>query len=128
MWSVLVTKTYIAQGSKIKEEDVKEIRIKTNRIKSKVVYDKDKIFGLEAKKTLKEGKLVFEREVGAPLFVRKGNIVTAIYKVKGLQITSKVEALEDGASGQRIYFVNLKSGKKLKAKIIDAETVEIENE
>lgn len=118
----------IAKGTTISTEMLKKIKIRANRVKPNIATEKDKIVGLQAKKSLKEGKLIVEREVGAPLIIRKGNIVMVVYKSKGLQITSKAEALEDGAQGQRIEFANLKSTKKFKAKIINAETVEIDNE
>ena len=107
---------------------LKEISVRGNRVKDNIIIEKDKLIGLQAKKMLKEGKLVAEREVGQTIVVRKGDVVTAVYKSKGLQITSKSEALEDGAKGQRIELANTKSGKKFSAKVIDATTVEIDNE
>lgn len=118
----------IEKGKIITADMLKEINVRENRIKENVVAEKDKLVGLQAKKTLKEGKLIVEREVGQPLVVRKGDVVTAVYRSKGLQITSKAEALEDGAKGQRIDLANTKSGKKFNAKVIDAGTIEIDNE
>lgn len=118
----------IEKGKIITADMLKEVSIRENRIKENIVAEKDKLVGLQAKKTLKEGKLIAEREVGQPLVVRKGDVVTAVYRSKGLQITSKAEALEDGAKGQRIDLANTKSGKKFNAKVIDAGTVEIDNE
>lgn len=118
----------IEKGKIITENMLKEVSVRGNRIKENTVAEKERLVGLQAKKTLKEGKLIIEREVGQPLVVRKGDIVTAVYRSKGLQITSKAEALEDGARGQRIDLANTKSGKKFNAKVIDAATVEIDNE
>lgn len=118
----------IEKGKIITENMLKEISVRGNRIKENTIAEKERLVGLQAKKTLKEGKLIIEREVGQPLVVRKGDIVTAVYRSKGLQITSKAEALEDGARGQRIDLANTKSGKKFNAKVIDAATVEIDNE
>lgn len=118
----------IEKGKIITENMLKEVSVRGNRIKENTVAEKERLVGLQAKKTLKEGKLIIEREVGQPLVVRKGDVVTAVYRSKGLQITSKAEALEDGARGQRIDLANTKSGKKFNAKVIDAATVEIDNE
>ena len=57
--------------------------------------------------------------------IKKGDEVTAIYTYKGLQITSKMEALEDGAEGQRIKLLNTKSHKEISGKVLDNKTVEI---
>lgn len=118
----------IEKGEIITDARLKAISVRENRIKENTVIEKDKLVGLQAKKTLKEGKLIVEREIGQTLVIRKGDVVTAVYKSKGLQITSKAEALKDGAKGQRIELANTKSGKKFNAKVIDAATVEIDNE
>ena len=77
---------------------------------------------------MKEGKIVTDRDVGERVIVKRGSIVTSVYRSKGLQITAQAEALEDGAKGARIELVNTKSGKKFFAKVLDAQTVEIEIE
>lgn len=129
----LIVRAYVPhatleKGTLITEDDLKEISIRANRIRDNNIVDKDKLVGLQARKTLKEGRLIAERDVGEKLVIRKGDIVTAVYKSKGLQITSKAEALEDGAKGQRIEVENTKSGKKFMAKVADSGVVEIDNE
>ena len=52
--------------------------------------------------------------------------MTSIYRSKGLQITAQAIAQEDGAKGQLIKVENTKSGKKFGARVIDAETVEVQ--
>ena len=43
-----------------------------------------------------------------------------------MQITAKVQALEDGAKGRKIELLNTKSKKNLYGEVIDAETVKID--
>ena len=43
-----------------------------------------------------------------------------------MQITAKVQAMSDGAKGEKIEVMNTKSKKVLFAEVIDANTVEIE--
>lgn len=126
--SAWVPNKTIEKGTVIAEDMLKEVSLRAGRVKENSIIDKDRLIGQQARKTLKEGKTVTEREVGQKLLIRKGDVVTAIYKSKGLQITSKAEAKEDGAEKQRIELENTKSGRKFRARVIDAATVEIDNE
>ena len=123
-----VPETTIEKGILITEDMLKEISIRANRVKENNIIDKEKLIGLQAKKMLKAGKIVMDREVGQKVLIHKGDVVTVIYKSKGLQITSKAEAQEDGAAKQYIELTNTKSGKSFNARVIDAATVEIDNE
>ncbi len=118
----------IAKGTVIRSEQLKKIMMRGNRIKELHVTEAERLIGQEAKKTLKAGRLVAERDVGPKLLIKKGTIVTSVYRAKGLQITAQAVALEDGVKGQSIELENTKSGKKFSAVVVDAETVEINAE
>lgn len=115
----------IEKDEVINAESLKKIPVRMNRIKSTNIVEQDKLVGQQAKKTLKEGRMITDRDVGEVILIKKGKIVTSVYKAKGLQITAKAEALEDGARGQAIEVMNIKSSKKFHATVTDAETVEI---
>lgn len=115
----------INKGDVITEGKLIAKSVRLNRIKDNFVVAKEKLLGMEAKKTLKAGKLIQEREVGPVLLVRKGALVNSLYKAKGMQITAQAVAMEDGAKGQVIELENSKSHRKFSAKVVDAETVEI---
>ena len=77
---------------------------------------------------MKKDKLITIRDVRDEIVIKKGQEVTIIYKNKGLQITSKMEALEDGSKGSFIKFINTKSNKEIIAKVIDKNTAELKAE
>ncbi len=118
----------IDKGERITADKLKKIKVRRNRLKEQFLTDAEKIVGLEAKRALKSGKLIADRDVGAVIIINKGKVVTSVYKSKGMQITAKAEALESGAFGQRIELMNVKSGKKFFAKVVDADTVEIDGQ
>ena len=116
----------IAKGEEIAEDMLELVPVRLNRIKDTNVIAKEKLVGMEAKRSLKPGRLVNERDIGPKIIMKKGALVTSIYRSKGLQITAQAIAQEDGAKGQLIKVENTKSGKKFKARVIDAETVEVQ--
>ena len=128
MQEIKVPAVLIEKGEVIAAENLKTVLMRSNRLKTGVLTEESELVGMQAKRTLKEGKIINDRDVGAQIIIKRGKIVTSVYRSKGLQITAQAEALEDGAKGERIELVNTKSAKKFFAKVIDAETVEIEIE
>lgn len=116
----------IAKGEEITEDKLELVAVRLNRIKEANITTKEKLVGMEAKRSLKPGRLVNERDIGPKIIMKKGALVTSIYRSKGLQITAQAIAQEDGAKGELIKVENTKSGKKFKARVIDAETVEVQ--
>ncbi|MBO5442525.1 MAG: flagellar basal body P-ring formation protein FlgA [Alphaproteobacteria bacterium] len=123
---VYVPARNINKGEVITEDMLKTIRVRMNRIKPANVIDKDKLINKETKKSLKEGKVVNARDIGNKILIRRNDIVTIVYKTDKMQITAKVQAMSDGAKGEKIEVMNTKSKKVLFAEVIDANTVEIE--
>ena len=125
MKDVYVPVKDIAKDEIIKSENLKPVLMRENRIKKDNVIDVDNIVGKQAVKLLKADKLIGERDLREEIVVKKGQEVNVFYKNKGLQITSKMEALEDGSKGSLIKFVNAKSAKEVIAKVIDKNTAEV---
>ncbi len=117
---------HIAKGEIITESLLREITVRTNRIKADHVVEKERLLNKEAKRSLKEGKLIAAKEIGPVMVIKKGDVVTSVYETGGLQITAKVEALSDGGKGDKIEVMNTKSKKTLMARVVDANTVAVD--
>ena len=118
----------IAKGEVIEMKDIKPVLIRENRLKDDTLIEADNIVGKQTVRLLKKDKLITIRDVRDEIVIKKGQEVTIIYKNKGLQITSKMEALEDGSKGSFIKFINTKSNKEIIAKVIDKNTSELKAE
>lgn len=118
----------IEKDTIITKDMLKTSPVRTNRVKALHVTDLNKIVDMQAKKSLKIGRLITDRDIGAVVVLKKGKIVTSVYATKGMQITAQAEALQDGVKGRVIEVMNTKSGKKFYARVVDADTVEIQNE
>ena len=128
MKEVYVPSRDIAKGEIIETKDLNLVLMRENRLKNDSVVELDQIVSKQATKLLKADKLISERDLREEVIVKKGQEVTVLYKNKGLQITSKMQATEDGGKGSFIKFVNTKSAKEVVAKIIDKDTAEIKAE
>ena len=125
---VVVPTREIAKDEVIEFEDLKVAKLRLNRLRDDVIKEEDELVGKQATRTLKEGKPVTSRDVKEEVIVKRGDKVTAVYNHKGLQITSKMEALEDGAKGRTIKVLNTKSAKEISGKVLGKNIVEISAE
>ena len=125
MKNVYVPSKDIAKGEIIKSQHLKSVLIRENRIKKDDVVDLEYMIAKQAVKLLKADKIINERDLREEIIITKGQEVMVLYKNKGLQITSKMQAMEDGSLGALIKFVNTKSAKEVVAKVIDKNTAEI---
>lgn len=116
----------IAKGETVAEEMLKQKTIRSSKLKPFMITQKEKLLGQEAQKSLREGKIINEKDVGAKILIKRGDIVLAIYRTDRMQITAKAEARQDGAYGDRIELLNLKTHKLLTGIVQDASTVVID--
>ena len=120
---VWVPETDIEKDQIIKESDLISQMVREGRLRDDVVTDKDELVGKQVVRLLKADKLVSLRDIRDEVLVKKGQMATVVYQNKGLQITSKMEALEDGSKEQIITLVNNKSGKEVVGKVVDKNMV-----
>lgn len=125
---VFVPAQNINKGEVITADKLKSVKTRSNRVKPQHLADKDKLINMEAKRNLREGKMISDKDVGKIVLIKKGSVVNLIYQTPYMQITAKAEALEDGCRGDRIEIRNTKSKKDLYGEVIDAETVRIEQQ
>ncbi len=128
MVKVWVPAKDIAKDKLIDEDDLQETTVRASRLKGGAYSAKEDIIGKQAAKFLKSGKLIEKNDLQAEIIVKKGQAVTAVYTKKGLQITSKMQALDNAAQGQAVKLLNLNSKKEIIGVAKAAGLVEIGNE
>ena len=116
----------INKGEVISADKLKNVKIRMNRIKPQNITDMSLLVGSEAKRSLREGKLINENDIGKVMLVRKGDVVRSVYQTPKMQISAKVEVLEDGGKGDKIEVRNVNSKRVLFAEVVDKNTVIVE--
>ncbi len=120
---VWVPEADIEKDKIIKESNLVSMMVREGRLRDDVVTDKDELVGKQVVRLVKAEKLVSLRDIRDEVLVKKGQMTTVVYQNKGLQITSKMEALQDGSKNQIITLVNNKSGKEVVGKVVDKNMV-----
>jgi flagella basal body P-ring formation protein FlgA len=80
---------------------------------------------LELANSVLANHMLFERDVKPRAVIHRGQLADAILQEGALNITIKVEALEDGAPGQIIRARNATSQHDLTGKVLDEHTIEV---
>lgn len=128
MVTVWVPNHDIAKDKIITLQDLQEEQVRSNRLRNGAYSNKEDIIGKQASKAIKSGKLIEKGDLREEIIIKRGQSVTATYTKKGLQITSKMQALDDASKGQPIKLLNLSSKKEIIGVAKEAGLVEINNE
>ena len=85
----------------------------------------DGIVGFQAKSSLRPGTPVATNQVEVLQVIKRGQLVRAMSHREGLSVGLRVKSMGAGGIGQEIEVHYLTGNRKFRARIIDAETVEV---
>lgn len=86
----------------------------------------EQLIGKETRRILLQGRPVIEGSVTEPRIVNRGDAVTIVLSDGGLNLSAPGKALEDGAKGEEVRIVNLKSNATLTAEVISDGVVQVD--
>lgn len=123
--SAVVAKEVISRGTPITEEMVEVRRVLVDSPLSDLSTEKGEVAGHLADRNLPAGKLVRKSQLQKVMDIKAGDLITIVAKNDTVQLTARGVAKKDGLAGDLIPVVNLRSNKRLFAKILDGGTVEV---
>jgi len=112
----------IPKGKIISPKDVKEEKLPSSKVRGGAISLKS-VLGKVAKRDIRAGEVIKERDLEPNFVVRKGRPVRIIYEANGIHIELPAIALENGAVGDIIKVKNVSTGKVLVCKVVGENTV-----
>jgi len=88
------------------------------------ISDPEQALGKAAKRPIRAGQPLQARMLEQPIVIRRGEHVTILARAEGVQVTATGQALEPGTAGGMLRVRNISSNKEVRARVIDATTVE----
>ncbi len=82
-----------------------------------IAREPDRLLGLETRRALAPGRPIRLVDLRAPRLVRRGELVTVVYRRPGLELTLAARALEDGDLGALVRLANPESGATFRARV-----------
>lgn len=122
---VMVAKQPITRGALITNADVDIQKREISRYSAGIYTEADRLLGMVAKRNIRQADVLTPRMLMPRRLVSRGQTVTIIAEINGMQIRTKGEALMDGHQGQSIRVENQRSGKKITGEVIALSTVRI---
>ena len=119
---VYKSRVKILRGEVLNLRNLTKERVRFERFRALPVQQ---ISSLQAKHHITKGKLITVRDVEQIDLVRRGEFVSVVLKASALEIDMSAKALQAGTLNDIILILN-RRGKKLRARIVGKNLVEIE--
>ena len=115
----------LTKGMVVHAEDLKLVEKDLARIHASYFTDISQVAGKQVTRKVTMGKPITSAMVKAPLQVERGQRVSLIAESGRLAVRMTGEALEDGASGERIQVRNISTKRIIDGVVLSATTVQV---
>ena len=122
---IYVTRRVIPRGTLVTAGDISAERRDVSTLPRGVITRADEVVGKEAKITLPPLMPLRHEQLGAPVLVRRGEVVTLIAESPGLRVTTTGEVREDAPRGAQVRVVNQSSKAEVVGRVVDGTTVAV---
>jgi flagella basal body P-ring formation protein FlgA len=69
----------------------------------------EQLIGMEARQAIAAGDVIFTDKVQAPIFVKRGELITVVAQGGGIRVTTTARARQDGARGELVQLESLET-------------------
>lgn len=122
MMPMVVAKNNLAPGTLLSQSNVSVIMKDASQIRGRTLTKPNTLYGARSSRYISAGQAVTLRQV---CLVCKGDSVTVIAKIKGLQVKTSGIAQQNGSLGDNIAILNRRSSKRIEARVVAVNRVEI---
>lgn len=123
--TVLVTRRAVGRGASFTTADIEEQVRRVPGIADRYVTTPGELSGRHAKRNLPAGTLLTDDALAIDLLVKRGQQVTLLASVGGIEVRAAGKALADGGSMDRIRVQNLNSARIVEGLVESADIVRI---
>ncbi len=122
---VPVARRSFPAGHQIQSGDLMLKPMPEEKIDPGFILDIEDAVGLEVRGAMREDRPVLHSSLGAPILVRRGDLVEVRVVGGGLTVTTNAKSLGDGSESELIEVETIQQRKRLVARIVSVGTVEI---
>jgi flagella basal body P-ring formation protein FlgA len=123
---VVVARRTLGRGEVLAPDDLATAPLPLSRLPAGTVARAEELLGQRVTQRIQPGQPVTEKVVAAAPVVFRGDRLTLIVRRPGLTVTAVGEAREDGAPDHVIEVTNLGSRRTVRARVVDAQTAQVE--
>jgi len=121
-----VAKETIPRGTRISSDMISTQLVETTSMVGNPRAHVESIIGYQAKRTIPPGRIITSDMIDVPYAVHRGDLVTITAYGDLVVACVDGQARENGRPGEWIWVVNMLTNGKMKAQVVDAQTVVIQ--
>ncbi|MEP3046001.1 MAG: flagellar basal body P-ring formation chaperone FlgA [Roseibium sp.] len=115
----------IVRGDILQPEDLTSIKLPKNKVASNALHKGDEIIGKEARVNMRANQPLSRKDFQRPLLIDRGEKVTVTFEIPGMKLTSRAQAMDNGAKGDVIDVMNLQSRRIVPAIVLSRGQVRV---
>jgi flagella basal body P-ring formation protein FlgA len=127
MVDVPVANRRVLPKETIAKEDIDWVRMRNTAALSNILWTLDDLVGNSPRQPLTAGLPIRPHQVGPNHIVGRGETVTMIVRTPLMTLTAQGRALEDGAKGNTIRVLNVKSGRTVEGRVSGPNEVTLQS-
>jgi flagella basal body P-ring formation protein FlgA len=120
---IWVANSDLQRGTLVADADVKSERRDVLLLHQSLAEISRQDTSSELAQPVPAGTVLLDRMIRPRTLIHRGQITNALVESGGLSVTTKVEALQDGAAGQIIHIRNVSSRRDLTGKVVSDRTI-----
>jgi len=109
----------------VADADIESIRVSIADHPDRYLTQRDQVVGKKLLGNVRPNQPLSPRDLDQPSLIKRGDPVTIVYRQEGIRLSTRGEAKENGAQGERVRIRNIDSKKNILCQVIDAQTVEV---
>lgn len=127
VWSdVIVTTRPLGKYEPVGQDDIRIEKMNLARVSSNVIDSTDDVLGRRTKRNIAANCILRKDLVEIQPIVKRGDMVRVLAESPILKISVKGIAKQNGAKGDHIKVINIRSKKAVYARVVDGQTVQVD--
>ncbi len=119
-----VLKQPVSAGEALTEDNIGDGWVQMRRGYQDLAFSRGQLLTRKARQALSSGEPIPVRFLDSPMTILRNQALKMVIRSGGIEISTRAISQQAGAKGQTIDVVNASTKKKIRAKIIDDQTVE----
>ncbi|MBN9671400.1 flagellar basal body P-ring formation chaperone FlgA [Roseibium aggregatum] len=107
------------------ENDLTIQRVARNKVPAGALLDAGDLVGMAARTNLRPGAPLSRKDFQRPVLIRRGEKLTVTFEMPGMKLTSRAQAMDDGAKGDVIDVMNIQSRRIVPATVVSRGQVRV---
>ena len=124
--AVLVAQKPLLRGHVLERGDLSQEKINVNQTSSGYYNNPEELVGMVVRRAMQTGEVFSPRLLQAPKLVKRGEFVTVLAETPYLKVRMQGKALSDGAKGEVVRVINLKSKKVVEGVVTHSGVVRVQ--